>query len=71
MIGNQEEDQEGASVDRKNQERPEGSNAPSKPERQNISLLTLMDTAPPCCRDEGNEGADGSYDERPQGTSIQ
>ena len=46
-MGNQEEDQEGSSVDRRNQERPEGSNAPSKPERQNISLPTLMDTAPP------------------------
>ena len=47
MTRNQEEDQEGASADRRNQERPEGSNAPSRPERQNISLLTLMDTAPP------------------------
>ena len=47
VMGNQEEDQEGASVDRKNQERPEGSNAPSKPERQNISLPTFMDMAPP------------------------
>ena len=46
-MGNQEEDQEGASADRKNQERPEGSNAPSRPERQNISLPTLMDAAPP------------------------
>ena len=45
--GNQEEDQEGASADRRNQERPEGSNAPSRLERQNISLLTLMDTTPP------------------------
>ena len=47
MTGNQEEDQEGASVDRRNQERSEGSNAPSRPERQNISLSTLMDVAPP------------------------
>ena len=46
-MGNQEEDQEGASADRRNQERSEGSNAPSRPERQNISLPTLMDTAPP------------------------
>ena len=37
----------GASADRRNQERPEGSNAPSRSERQNISLPTLMDTAPP------------------------
>ena len=47
VMGNQEEDQEGASADRRNQERPEGSNAPSRPERQNISLPTFMDTAPP------------------------
>ena len=47
MTGNQEEDQEGASVDRRNQERSEGSNAPSRPERQNISLPILMDAAPP------------------------
>ena len=46
-MGNQEEDQEGASADRRNQERSEGNNAPSRPERQNISLPTLMDTAPP------------------------
>ena len=47
VMGNQEEDQEGARADRRNQERLEGSNALSKPERQNISLPTLMDTAPP------------------------
>ena len=46
-MGNQEEDQEGVSADRRNQERPEGSNAPSKSERQNLSLPTLMDEAPP------------------------
>ena len=44
---NQGADQEGASANRRNQERPEGSNAPSRPERQNKSLLTLMDMAPP------------------------
>ena len=71
VIGNQEEDQEGVNADRRNQERPEGSNTPSKPEQQNISLLTLIDTAPPCRGDAGNEGADESYDDRPQGTSIQ
>ena len=47
VMGNQEEDQEGASADRRNQERLEGSNTPSKPERQNINLSTLMDMAPP------------------------
>ena len=33
--------------ERGEQERPEGSNAPSRPERQNLSLPSLMDTAPP------------------------
>ena len=45
--GNQEENQKGASVDRRNQKRPEGSNAPSRSKRQNLSLPTLMDAAPP------------------------
>ena len=44
---NQKENQEGASADRRNQERLEGSNAPSRSERQNLSLPTLMDAAPP------------------------
>ena len=43
----QEENQEGNSAERREQERPEGSNAPSRSERQNISLLFLMDFAPP------------------------
>ena len=47
VMGNQEEDQEGASADRKNQERPKGNNAPSRLEQQNISLPALMDAAPP------------------------
>ena len=34
-MGNQEQDQEDASADCRNQERLEGSNAPSRPERQN------------------------------------
>ena len=42
----QEENQEDSS-ERGEQERPEGSNTPSKPERQNLSLPSLMDTAPP------------------------
>ena len=29
------------------QEKPEGSNAPSRPERQNLSLPSLMDMALP------------------------
>ena len=42
----QEENQEDSS-ERGEQERPEGSNTPSKLERQNLSLPSLMDTAPP------------------------
>ena len=38
-------DQEGTSADRRNQEGPQANNAPSKPERQNMSLP--FDTAPP------------------------
>ena len=44
---NQRADQEGTSVDRRNQEGPQASNAPSKPERQNVSLPSLVDMAPP------------------------
>ena len=43
----QEEDQEGISTERRNQERPEGSNAPSRPERQDISRPSVTDTVPP------------------------
>ncbi|XP_050250801.1 uncharacterized protein LOC126697746 [Quercus robur] len=43
----QEENQEGTSAERREQERPEGSNALSRPERQNMSLPSLMETAPP------------------------
>ena len=43
----QEQNQEGNSAERREQERPEGSNAPSRPERQNTSLPSLMDFAPP------------------------
>ena len=42
----QEENQED-SFEQGEQERLEGSNAPSRPERRNLSLLSLMDTAPP------------------------
>ena len=45
--GIQEEDQEGTSVERRNREGPEGSNAPSKPEQQNVSLPSLTDMTPP------------------------
>ena len=43
----QEQNQEGDSAERREQEKPEGSNAPSRPERQNVSLPSLMDFAPP------------------------
>ena len=42
----QEENQEDNSEQRE-QEKLEGSNAPSRPERQNLSLPSLVDTAPP------------------------
>ena len=44
---NQRGDQEGTSAVRRDQERLEGSNAQSRPERQNMSLPSLMDTTPP------------------------
>ena len=43
----QEENQEGPSAERRDQEKPEGRNAPSRLERQNMSLPSLMDSAPP------------------------
>ena len=42
----QEENQED-SPEWRGQERREGNNAPSRPERQNLSIPSLMDTAPP------------------------
>ena len=44
---NQGADQEGTSTDRRNQEGPQASNTPSRLERQNVSLPSLADTAPP------------------------
>jgi len=44
---NQGVDQEGTSAERRNQEGPKASNAPSRPEQQNISLPSLVNTAPP------------------------
>ena len=46
-MGTQKEDQEGTSAKRRDQEGPEGSNAPSKPERQDMSRPSVTDTAPP------------------------
>ena len=42
-----EEDLEDTSAERRDQEGPEGSNAPSRLERQNVSLPSLMDATPP------------------------
>ena len=43
----QEEDQEGTSADKRYQERSEGSNAPSRPERPNVSRPSTADMALP------------------------
>ena len=45
--GNQQEDQEGTNAKQRDQEGPEGSNAPSKPERQDMSRPSVTDMAPP------------------------
>ena len=44
---NQGADQEGTSAERRNREGPQASNGQSRPERQNVSLPSLADTAPP------------------------
>ena len=46
-IGMQEEDQEGTSAERRDQEGPEGSNARSRPERQDMSRPSTVDTTLP------------------------
>ena len=46
-MGTQEEDQEDTSVERRNQEGPEGSKASSRPERQDVSRPSITDTTPP------------------------
>ena len=43
----QEEDQEGTSAERRNQKGPEGSNAQSRPEQQETSRPSIIDTVPP------------------------
>ena len=43
----QEEDQEGTSTDKRYQEWPKGSNAPSRPERPDVSRPSIADMAPP------------------------
>ena len=44
---NQGADQEGTSADRRNQEGPQASNAPSKPKQQNMSIPSFAETTPP------------------------
>ena len=42
-----QEENQGDSSERGGLERPEGNNEPSRPERRNLSMPSLMDTAPP------------------------
>ena len=44
---NQGTDQEGTRAERRNQKGPQARNAPSRPERQNVSLPSLVDTTLP------------------------
>ena len=44
---NVQEENQGDSSEQRGPERPEGSNEPSRLERQNLSMPSLMDTAPP------------------------
>ena len=46
-LNTQEEDQEGTNAERRNQEGPEGSNAPSRQEQQDTSRPSSTDTTPP------------------------
>ena len=46
-MGTQGENQEGTRAERRDQEGPEGSNAPSRPERQDMSRPSITDMAPP------------------------
>ena len=46
-MGTQREDQEGTSAERRDQEGPKGSNAPSRPKRQNMSCPSVTDMAQP------------------------
>ena len=44
---NVQEENQGDSSERRGLERPEGSNEPSRPERRNLSMPSLMDATPP------------------------
>ena len=63
-LNTQKEDQEGTSAKGRNQEKPEASNALSRPEQQDTSRSSITDTATShSCRDANDEGTDGFYDE--------
>ena len=44
---NVQEENQGDSSEKRGPERPEGSNEPSRPERRNLSMPSLMDATPP------------------------
>ena len=46
-LNTREEDEEGTNTERRNQEGPKGSNAPSKQERQDTNRSSATDAAPP------------------------
>ena len=46
-LDTQEEDQEGTSVEKRDQKGPEGSKAPSRLEQLDTSHLSVTDTTPP------------------------
>ena len=46
-MGTQEEDQEGTSAERRDQEGSEGSNAPSRPKRQDMSRPSITEMTSP------------------------
>ena len=67
------EDLGDSSAERRDRDGPEGSNTPSRLERQNVSIPSLVDATPPpfLHGDAGDEGANGGNDEYSQRTGIQ
>ena len=59
-----EEDLEDSSVERRVREGSGGSNAPSRLERQNVSIPHGCNSTPYCRGDTGDGGANGGNDER-------
>ena len=68
------EDLGNSSAERRDRKGLEGSNAPSRLERQNVSIPSFVDATPPpplrLREDAGDEGANEGNDERSQRTSI-